>query len=89
MSVEVGSKDAQDIALRIAGIFGEVLGADGAPTTDSAFLEIGGDSLTAARAVSLVSTAVGVRVTVRDLFRARTADGLAAVAAGRMRAAAP
>ncbi|MFI7099465.1 phosphopantetheine-binding protein [Streptomyces sp. NPDC050161] len=88
MSMEVGSEEVrdgvQDIARRIAEIFGEVLGADGAPATDSAFLEIGGDSLTAGRAVRLISTAVGARVTVRDLFRVRTADGLAAVAARRL-----
>ncbi|WP_406320109.1 phosphopantetheine-binding protein [Streptomyces sp. NBC_01637] len=84
MSVEVGSKEVRDIAQRIAEIFGEVLGAEATPATGSAFLEIGGDSLTAARAVSQISAAFGIRVTVRDLFRAGTADGLAAVTTARL-----
>ncbi|MGW7415723.1 acyl carrier protein [Streptomyces sp. NPDC054863] len=77
MTVEIAPSDAQVMAERIAEVFQEVLGADEAPDTHSGFLDIGGDSLTAARAVSLISGRLGVRVTVRDLFRARTAAGLA------------
>ncbi|WBO68714.1 acyl carrier protein [Streptomyces camelliae] len=78
MSTALGA-NRREIAQQIAGIFREVLGADRDPDTGSEFLAIGGDSLTAARAVSLISARFEVRVTVRDLFRAKSADALAAV----------
>lgn len=83
MTVDIATQEAQEIAVRIAAVFGEVLGAAEVPDTGSGFLDIGGDSLTAARAVSLISSRLGVRITVRDLFRARTADALAVVALRR------
>ncbi|MEX3105736.1 acyl carrier protein [Streptomyces sp. V2] len=82
MTTEAGPSHAE-AARQIAGIFREVLGARTDPETGSEFLAIGGDSLTAARAVSLISTRFGVRVTVRDLFRSKTADALAAVVRAR------
>ena len=78
MSTAVGTNEAET-AKQIAGIFRDVLGADTAPAADSEFLAIGGDSITAARAVSLIRSRFGVRVTVRDLFRTKSAAGLAAV----------
>ncbi|MFJ3497781.1 phosphopantetheine-binding protein [Streptomyces sp. NPDC086091] len=86
MTVDITTQEAQEIAGKIALVFQEVLGATEVPDTGSGFLEIGGDSLTAARAVSLISTRLGVRITVRDLFRERNADSLALVALRRLTA---
>ncbi|MET7611462.1 acyl carrier protein [Streptomyces seoulensis] len=83
MTVDVTTPEVRATAAQIAEIFAEVLGSDGVPGTDSGFLDIGGDSLTAARAVSLISSRLGARITVRDLFRSGTADALAVVALRR------
>lgn len=83
MTVDSATEEARAIAVRIATVFGEVLGAQEVPDTSSGFLDIGGDSLTAARAVSLISARLGVRITVRDLFRSRTPESLALVALRR------
>lgn len=82
MSTAVGTNEAE-IARQIAGIFRDVIGAETAPAAGSEFLAIGGDSLTAQRAVSLISARFEVRVTVRDLFRTKSAAGLAAVVRAR------
>ncbi|MFF4119302.1 acyl carrier protein [Streptomyces sp. NPDC001714] len=84
MTVEITTQEAQEIAGKIAVVFQEVLGATEVPDTRSGFLDIGGDSLTAARAVSLISSRLGVRITVRDLFRERNADALALVVVRRL-----
>ena len=84
--MEITTQDAQEIAGKIAVVFQEVLGATEVPDTDSGFLDIGGDSLTATRAVSLISSRLGVRITVRDLFRQRNADSLALVVLRRLAA---
>ncbi|MFG2954026.1 acyl carrier protein [Streptomyces sp. NPDC048291] len=86
MTVEITTQEAQEIAGKIVVVFQEVLGATEVPDTASGFLDIGGDSLTAARAVSLISSRLGVRITVRDLFRERNADALALVAVRRLAA---
>ncbi|MDT0433589.1 MULTISPECIES: phosphopantetheine-binding protein [Streptomyces] len=83
MTVETTTQESRAIAVQIATVFKEVLGAAEVPATDSGFLDIGGDSLTAARAVSLISSRLDARITVRDLFRAQTADALALVALRR------
>ncbi|MEV1025574.1 acyl carrier protein [Streptomyces sp. NPDC050264] len=82
--MESNAQDTRAIAVQIAEVFQEVLGAVEVPDTAGGFLDMGGDSLTAQRAVALLSSQLGVRVTVRDLFRAHSADALALVAARRL-----
>ncbi|WP_161194973.1 acyl carrier protein [Streptomyces sp. SID8367] len=87
MTVQNGAQNTRAIAAQIAEVFQEVLGAAELPDSDAGFLDMGGDSLTAQRAVTLLGSRLGVRITVRDLFRAQSADALALVAVRRLAAA--
>jgi acyl carrier protein len=69
--------DSTDVAQIVVDVFAELADVDEEITVDSDFFEIGGDSILAARAVARLRQAVGVKVSVRDLFMARTAAGLA------------
>ncbi|MET7773815.1 amino acid adenylation domain-containing protein [Nocardia sp. NPDC005366] len=61
----------------VAEIFGEVLDVEKVGAMDG-FFDLGGNSLSATRAVARLSAALGVRVGVRDLFEAPTVNALAA-----------
>ncbi|WP_083868826.1 non-ribosomal peptide synthetase [Nocardia niigatensis] len=61
---------------QLAGIFAEVLGTDEFGVRDS-FFDLGGNSLTAARAVARVNAALGASLTIRDMFETSTVAALA------------
>ncbi|MCW4351913.1 non-ribosomal peptide synthase/polyketide synthase [Hoyosella sp. YIM 151337] len=60
----------------IADIYAELLGADRV-STDASFFDLGGSSLAAMKAIARISSALGVRVRVQDLFDAPTVAALA------------
>ncbi|QMU70574.1 non-ribosomal peptide synthase/polyketide synthase [Streptacidiphilus sp. P02-A3a] len=60
----------------LAGIWAEVLGADAVGATDD-FFDLGGDSILAARILARIRAELGVRITLRDVFTARSVAGLA------------
>ncbi|WP_042368093.1 non-ribosomal peptide synthetase [Streptacidiphilus neutrinimicus] len=64
----------------LAGVWAEVLGVDAVGVHDD-FFDLGGDSILAARAVARIREASGVRLTLRDVFTARTVAALAPVLA--------
>lgn len=75
------------IEVIVINVFRDVLrdGAEPAEHIDgsSDFFELGGNSILGARLVAQLRQLVGVKVTVRDLFRARTAGALALVVGER------
>ncbi|WP_433590320.1 amino acid adenylation domain-containing protein [Nocardia sp. CA-145437] len=71
------AEPSTDMERRLLGIFAEVLGTDEFDVQDS-FFDLGGNSLTAARAMARVNAALGVSLTIRDLFETSTVAALAA-----------
>ncbi|MFE3984427.1 amino acid adenylation domain-containing protein [Nocardia tengchongensis] len=61
----------------VAGVFGELLGAERVGADDD-FFELGGNSLIATRAVARINAALETTVAVRELFETATVSGLAA-----------
>ncbi|MEV4342456.1 amino acid adenylation domain-containing protein, partial [Streptomyces sp. NPDC049590] len=72
----------------LAAIWAEVLGVDAVGVTDD-FFDLGGESLLAARVLARVREELGVRLSVRDVFTARTVAALAPLLADPSAAAAP
>ncbi|MCK7622569.1 non-ribosomal peptide synthase/polyketide synthase [Streptomyces sp. RS10V-4] len=62
----------------LAAIWSEVLGVP-EPGTDDDFFDLGGDSVLAARVLARIRAALGVRLTLREVFGARTLAALAAL----------
>ncbi|BAX91049.1 putative non-ribosomal peptide synthetase PstA [Mycobacterium shigaense] len=60
----------------LAGIFAQVLGVDRVGIDDS-FFDLGGDSLSATRALAAINKAFNTNLTVRAVFEAPTVAGLA------------
>ncbi|MEV6772060.1 amino acid adenylation domain-containing protein [Nocardia sp. NPDC051030] len=71
------AEPATEVERQLTAIFAEVLGADEIGVGDN-FFDLGGNSLTAARAVARVNTALGAALTIRDLFESSTVTALAA-----------
>ncbi|RDI67055.1 amino acid adenylation domain-containing protein [Nocardia pseudobrasiliensis] len=66
-----------EVERRLAAVFAEVLGIDDIDVADS-FFDLGGNSLSAARAVARINAALSAGLTIRDLFESNTIAGLAA-----------
>ncbi|WP_344604656.1 non-ribosomal peptide synthase/polyketide synthase [Streptomyces glaucus] len=71
----------------LAAIWADVLGTDAVGVRDD-FFDLGGDSVLAARTLARIRDELGVRLSVRDVFTARTVADLAPLA-GDPAAAAP
>ncbi|MFJ4323024.1 non-ribosomal peptide synthase/polyketide synthase [Streptomyces tricolor] len=71
---QVAPRSARERAL--AAIWAEVLGVDAVGVTDD-FFDLGGESILAARVLARIRDELGVRLTVRDVFTARTIAALA------------
>ena len=59
----------------LVGIFAQVLGVDRVGV-DESFFDLGGDSLSAMRAIAAINKALGVRLTVTALFDAPSVGSL-------------
>ncbi|MGW1767827.1 phosphopantetheine-binding protein [Streptomyces sp. NPDC002073] len=73
----------------LRALFTELLAAPAPPAVDDDFFDLGGRSLLAARLASRVSTVLGTRVTVRDVFQSPTPALLAERLTTRGRRCAP
>ncbi|WP_280228207.1 non-ribosomal peptide synthetase, partial [Nocardia cyriacigeorgica] len=76
-AVAASRAPATELELRVAALFGEVLGR---PITgaDDSFFDVGGNSLLATRLAASVYQHFGVELPVRTIFEAPTVAGLAA-----------
>ncbi|MFC5957576.1 non-ribosomal peptide synthase/polyketide synthase [Streptomyces pratens] len=72
----------------LAAIWADVLGADTVGVTDD-FFDLGGDSILAARTLTRIRDVLGVRLSLRDVFTARTVAALAPLTAEPSAAAPP
>ncbi|WP_255458746.1 AMP-binding protein [Nocardia sp. SYP-A9097] len=83
LATKVFRAPSTPIAEIVAGVFGDLLGVDragggGAVGADDDFFALGGNSLTATRAVSRINAALDTTLSVRELFETATVSALAA-----------
>jgi len=71
-----------EVERRLAAIFTEILGCAEVGIEDG-FFDLGGNSLSAARAIARVNAALGTELSIRDLFEAPTVAALATRLDGR------
>ncbi|MEW2514714.1 acyl carrier protein [Streptomyces sp. NPDC046870] len=76
-----------DVVRTVVDALSSTLGVPGGVDANDDFFELGGNSLLAAQTVALLRRRLGVKVTVRELFGARTATALAALIEPRVPAA--
>ncbi|MFB7560596.1 amino acid adenylation domain-containing protein, partial [Streptomyces brevispora] len=67
----------------LVALFARTLGLPDTPTVDDSFFTLGGHSLLAARLTNHVADALGVRLTIRDVFQHPTPARLAEHVAGK------
>ncbi|MFT4087306.1 MAG: amino acid adenylation domain-containing protein, partial [Gordonia sp. (in: high G+C Gram-positive bacteria)] len=79
---------ANDAERAVASAFGELLDVERVSVTES-FFDLGGNSLSATRAAARVGDALGVDVTIKDVFDAPSPRALAAALSGRAAALPP
>ncbi|AOS63782.1 acyl carrier protein [Actinoalloteichus hymeniacidonis] len=70
-----------DVVGTVVTLFAAILDTDEEITEDTDFFEAGGNSVLAARALARIRTELGVRLSMREFFAARTAGVLARKAA--------
>ncbi|WP_436775397.1 amino acid adenylation domain-containing protein, partial [Yinghuangia sp. YIM S09857] len=75
-----GRAAADDREAAVCALFAELLGLPGVGADDD-FFALGGHSLLAARLANRLGSALDVEISLADVFRAPTPEGLAAVAA--------
>ncbi|MGV9413633.1 non-ribosomal peptide synthase/polyketide synthase [Nocardia sp. NPDC003693] len=73
----VATEPGTEAERRLVAVFAEVLGTEDIGVEDS-FFDLGGNSLSAARAIARVNAALGTALTIRDLFEYATVTALAA-----------
>ncbi|MFD9885795.1 amino acid adenylation domain-containing protein, partial [Streptomyces alboflavus] len=71
-----GTRPSTPAESALAAVWADVLGVDDVMADDD-FLALGGDSILAARVLARIRDDLGVRLSVRDLFTARTVAALA------------
>ncbi|MFJ9841393.1 non-ribosomal peptide synthase/polyketide synthase [Kitasatospora sp. NPDC101155] len=72
----------------LAAVWAQVLGVDAVGVTDD-FFDLGGDSILAARTLTRIAERLGARLTLRDVFTARTVAALAQLLDNQHAAAPP
>jgi len=70
---------------KVLDAFRDVLGSDAVVDVHSDFFDLGGNSVLGARLVANLRTSLSVKVTIRDVFKARTVAAVAEVVAERAR----
>ena len=74
---------SRHVEVTVADLFRQLLDNGGEFSGDSDFFLSGGNSLLGARLVALLRRTFGVKVTIRDVFRARTVGAIAQVVTDR------
>lgn len=67
---------------KVLDAFRDVLGPDVVVDVHSDFFDLGGNSVLGARLVASLRNSLSVKVTIRDVFKARTVGAVAEVVAG-------
>lgn len=76
---------ATDEVSTVVAVFADILDTDEEMSADTDFFDSGGNSVLAARALARLRGELGVRLSMREFFSARTAGALARAAAEKRR----